>query len=153
LDEVKEATRGRVSLAQLIDGFCRLQDALVDFMIGPAGTGKWAMFMVRERLGLDTHDALPNMRRQMGSPYTDYCASLIGRIIGRPSNDPETLVRLTTISGQVLPFQRPERSAVDRLGWSNAAKGSQAMVRKIIRQQTEAILRASAARKHGAKSA
>jgi len=152
LELVEEDTAGRVGLAQLIDGFCRLQDALVEFMIGPAGTGKWAMFMVRERIGLDTKDAFRLMRRQMGTPYTDFCALLIGRIIGLPPGDPETLIRLTTIHGQMLPFQRPESSAVDSLGWSNAAKGRQAMVRKIIRQQTEAILQACAARKYRSKS-
>ena len=144
VDEVRETTRGKVSLARLIDGLCTLQDALVDFMIGPAGTGKWAMFLVRERVGLDSVDGFRIMRRQMGTPYTDFCASLIGRIIGLPPSAPETLIRLNTISGQVLPFQRPESSAVSSLGWSDAAQGRQAMVRRIIRQQTAAILRASA---------
>jgi TetR/AcrR family transcriptional regulator, regulator of cefoperazone and chloramphenicol sensitivity len=145
LDRVRATTQGKgARLAELIDGFCTLQDALVDFMIGPAGTGKWAMFMVRERVGLDSNDAFRIMRRQMGTPYTDYCATLLGRIIGRAPHAPETLIRLNTISGQVLPFQRPESSVADGLGWSNAAKGRQTMVRKIIREQTEAILRASA---------
>jgi hypothetical protein len=151
LDEIKKTTRGRAGLEQLIDGFCQLQDALADFMIGPTGTGKWAMFMVRERIGLDSNDGFRIMRRQMGTPYTDFCASLIGRIIGRRPNDPETLIRLNTINGQVLAFQRPESSEVNELGWSNAATGRQTLVRKIIRQQTEAILRASAAKKYQPK--
>jgi hypothetical protein len=144
LDEVKRTTSGAVSLERLIEGYLKLQDALVDFMTGPTGTGKWAMFMVRERLGLDSNDAFRTMRRQMGTPYTEYCAALIGRIIGRPGNDPETLIRLNSISGQVLPFQRPESSAADALGWSWAAAGQQELVRRIIRENTEAILRASA---------
>jgi AcrR family transcriptional regulator len=144
LDEVKRATSGPVNIERLIAGFCTLQDALVDFMIGPAATGEWAKFMVRERIGLDSIDGFGTMRRHTGTPYTDYCATLIGRIIGRPPGDPETLIRLNTISGQVLPFQRPETSAVDALGWSKAGAGRQHTVRRIIRENTEAILRAVA---------
>lgn len=147
LDRVKGSVVRNATLDQLIDGFCQLQDAIVDFTIGPAGTGKWSMFLVRERIGLGSIDGFRVMRRQMGTPYTDFCAALLGRIIGRAPTAPETLIRLNTISGQVLPFQRPESSAADSLGWSVAAKGRQTMVRRIIREQTEAILRASAAKK------
>ncbi len=153
LDEVRRSTSGSVGRGKLIEGYVKLQDALIDFATGPSGTGKWAMFLARERLGLDTSDGFRAMRRQMGAPYTEYCATLIGRIIGRPQNDPETLIRLNSIFGQVLPFQRPESSAADALGWSRAATGQQQLVRRIIRQNTEAILRASVARKRAARPA
>lgn len=144
IEEVLQATQSKQTVDQLIAHYCRLQATLFNFLLEANGSGKWSLFMARDRLGLDGRDAFRHIKRKFGSRYVDLCAALIGRITGRKADDPETLVRLTTINAQIFPFQRPEGTPLDAMSGTRMAGDIKKLAADIIREQTTAILRACA---------
>jgi TetR/AcrR family transcriptional regulator, regulator of cefoperazone and chloramphenicol sensitivity len=68
------------------------------------------------------------------------CASLIGRILDKPKDDPECLVRAFSLFGQVLIFKTVREASLKNLGWQEFSGDRLNLVRSIIQQQVDSAL-------------
>lgn len=69
------------------------------------------------------------------------CRALIGRLLGRPPEDEEVVLRTVTILGQIVIFcNKGGRRA---LGWTDFNEDRVRAIQTLVREQTGAILRAA----------
>lgn len=73
-------------------------------------------------------------------PLNDVSAELIGRISGRPADDPVTRLRALSLFGQITVFHIAQRSALQLLEWE-AFDGERAVLLiETIADQTRVLL-------------
>ena len=78
--------------------------------------------------------------KRMRKPLNDVSAELIGRISGRPANDPVTRLRALSLFGQITVFHIAQRSALQLLEWE-AFEGERAeLLIDTIAEQTRVLL-------------
>jgi hypothetical protein len=68
-------------------------------------------------------------------------STIVGRLLGRPAADEETLIRTMTLSGQLMVFQLARRSVMTKLNWDEVHAGRLALLQKVLREHTESLLR------------
>lgn len=71
--------------------------------------------------------------------------AIIARLLGRAENEEEVKIRAFTIFGQAIVFKKraTKMGACPALGWSDLDETRIKMIASILREQTEAILRAA----------
>ncbi|AXF24118.1 DUF1956 domain-containing protein [Burkholderia pyrrocinia] len=124
----------------LIDAFIGLLRALSDRMFTAPKTMNQRMFFVREQGGQEPASASEILMKRMRKPLNDVSAELIGRISGRPADDPVTLLRALSLFGQLTVFHIAQRSALQLLEW-DAFDGERAVLLiETIADQTRVLL-------------
>jgi hypothetical protein len=67
-------------------------------------------------------------------------SGIVGRLLGRAPADDETLIRTMALSGQLMVFQVARRSALTALNWDSINAERLALIKRVIREQTTALL-------------
>ena len=130
-DPSLERKRALALLLQLLDAFAAM-------IIGSNGADRWARFIIREQMDpTPAFDILYGaiMRRVHGA-----CSGLVARILGQDPEDPDTLIRTSTIIGQILVFRAARATALKRLGWSRFTDERVRAIQAVVREQVRAIL-------------
>ncbi|MDS0858408.1 CerR family C-terminal domain-containing protein [Burkholderia pseudomultivorans] len=125
----------------LIDAFVGLLLALADRMFTAPKTMNQRMFFAREQSGQEPASASEILFRRMRKPLNDVSAELIGRISGRPADDPVTRLRALSLFGQLTVFHVAQRSALQLLGWESFDADGAALLSTTIADQTRLLLR------------
>jgi TetR/AcrR family transcriptional regulator, regulator of cefoperazone and chloramphenicol sensitivity len=124
----------------LIDAYCAIQERKADLMFSSTNSDEWRLFMARQQAG-----GGPAAGFQLIQNATDrmsgVASEIIGRLLGRPANDDETLVRAATLTGQLSVFQLAKRSVLTRLNWESVDPERLALLKRIVREQYVALLR------------
>jgi len=76
------------------------------------------------------------LRRRMSA----VTAGIVGRLIGRPPRDSETLIRTMALQGQMVVFQIKRRSMLAALNWDSLNASRIALLKRIVREHTTALL-------------
>ncbi|RQT74883.1 CerR family C-terminal domain-containing protein [Burkholderia cepacia] len=124
----------------LIDAFIGLLRALSDRMFTAPKTMNQRMFFAREQGGQEPASASEILMKRMRKPLNDVSAELIGRISGRPANDPVTRLRALSLFGQITVFHIAQRSALQLLEWEAFEGERAALLIDTIADQTRVLL-------------
>lgn len=123
------------------DALALLEDLVGSFalmLIGSNGADRWARFVMREQM--DPTPAFDILYEKVMSRVHGLCTALVARIIGKAEDDPESLIRATTIIGQILVFRAARATVLRRLDWTTFTDERIAMIRSVIQAQVRAAL-------------
>ncbi|MGS0891711.1 CerR family C-terminal domain-containing protein [Burkholderia stagnalis] len=124
----------------LIDAFVGLLRAMSARMFEMPKTANQRMFFAREQGGLEPPDATEILMRRLRKPLNDVSAELIGRISGRPADDPVMRLRALSLFGQLTVFHIAHRSALQLLEWESFEGEHTALLIETIADQTRVLL-------------
>ena len=69
-------------------------------------------------------------------------STIVGRLLGRPADDEETVIRTASLSGQLHVFHMSRRSVLAKLNWDRIDASRLDLLKGIIREHTSVLLRA-----------
>ncbi|CAM2178245.1 TetR/AcrR family transcriptional regulator, regulator of cefoperazone and chloramphenicol sensitivity [Burkholderia latens] len=124
----------------LIDAFIGILRMLADRMFTVPKTLGQRMFFAREQLGQEPAGATEILMKRVRKPLNDVSAELIGRISGRPADDPVTRLRAMSLFGQLTVFHLVPRSTLQLLDWDSFDGEGGALVLATIAEQTRVLL-------------
>jgi hypothetical protein len=125
----------------LIEAFCAIQAQLAEFMFTSQDSNDWRLFMARQQAGMGPTAGFQIVYRCVSKRISTVTAAIVGRLLGRPAGDEETLIRTLALNGQLLVFQVARRSALATLNWDAIDADRLALLKRVIREQTGALLR------------
>jgi TetR/AcrR family transcriptional regulator, regulator of cefoperazone and chloramphenicol sensitivity len=146
VDHAQRTLAGDADDDALIEAFCALQAKLADMMFMAQHTeSNWRMFMAREQAGLGPAAGFQIVNQRVNRRLYAVTGAIVGRLLGRPGNDEETLIRTMALSGQQLYFQMMRRNALSLLNWDVINADRLELLKRVIGEQTAAILRSMSA--------
>jgi TetR/AcrR family transcriptional regulator, regulator of cefoperazone and chloramphenicol sensitivity len=126
----------------LIEAFCAIQEQFAEFLITPQDTNDWRLFMARQQAGMGPAAGFQIVYQRFSKRIFSVTGTIVGRLLGRPADDIETLIRATALLGQMMVFQVSRRTALALLDWEEIDAERLAIIKRIIREHTVALLRA-----------
>lgn len=141
---------------ELIAAFCAIQAQLAETIFTSQDAAHWRLFWARLQAG-EGPVAVFKINEGMKKRLGDALAAIVGRLLGRPADDEETLIRTMALNGQVAVFMCAPRSLLARLKWDVVDAKRLALLKRVTGEQTAALLHAlvaarpSATRRRAAK--
>jgi len=80
------------------------------------------------------------IEKRISRRMTSVNAGIVGRLLGRPADDEETLIRTLTLNGPLLVFHTHCRKALGVLGWDAIDAERLAKLMSIVKQHTVTLL-------------
>jgi AcrR family transcriptional regulator len=136
----------------LIEAFCAIQAQLAEFMFTSPDASDWRLFMARQQAGTGPDAGFEIVCRRVSKRISSVTAAIVGRLLGRPAGDDETLIRTMALNGQLMVFQVARRSALTALNWDAIDGDRLALLKRVIREQTSALLRSMTAARMSARA-
>ncbi|MFT3907429.1 MAG: CerR family C-terminal domain-containing protein [Steroidobacteraceae bacterium] len=133
--------RPKASDAELIEAFCAMQAQFAEFMFTSTDKDDWRLFMARQQAGGGPAAGFQLAYKGINARVTPVIASLVGRLLGRAADDEETVIRTAALQGQLTIFHISRRNVLKTLGWDAINAERLALIKRLIREQTEAMLR------------
>jgi len=127
--------------AALIEAFCAIQGQVAEFMFTAQDANDWRLFMARQQAGAGPVTGFQIVYQRVSKRISGVTAAIVGRLLGRPAADDETLIRTMALNGQLMVFQVTRRSALTALNWDAIDADRLALLKRVIREQTIASLR------------
>lgn len=122
----------------LLELLHRLLDAFADRLVEPRDPPAVVAFFLREQISPSA--AYELLHRRIMGPMLTACASLVGRLIGRPANAEETMLRTLALLGPLMVFQRARETSLRALGWPDYQGERLACIKALMWQQAEALI-------------
>lgn len=135
---------GEPAPGELLALLLRMLDAFVA-LVTDRDSPDWesrALFFARAEI--ESAAALDPLHQRVMRKIVEPCAALVGRLTGRPVEDEATLLKTIALLGQVTVFCN--RKAHIALGWDDIGPARVAAIQALVREHTEAIFAAAAAR-------
>ena len=126
--------------AELIDAFCAIQGRMTEFMFTSSGASDWRLFMARQQSGMEPASGFEIFYERVNRRMSAVTAGIVGRLIGRPAKDSETVIRTVALQGQMVVFQIKRRSVLTALNWDSMNAARIGLLKRIIREQTTTLL-------------
>ena len=105
-------------------------------------TAQWRLFMARLQSGEGPPASFEIFSQgRLKKRLSAVTSTIVGRLRGRPAEDEETLIRTMTLTGQLTVFQCAPRSFLAKLNWDAIDAERLALLKRVVREQTEALLR------------
>jgi AcrR family transcriptional regulator len=102
----------RTLLHDIMDGFA-------DRLVSPRDPPSWVAFVLREQMSPTGAYAVLNER--VSGRLIGAVAGLVGRLIDRPADAEETILRTLTMFGPLMVFRRARGATLLALGWPDFA--------------------------------
>lgn len=118
-----------------LDLLLAMLDAFVGMVAGQEQQESRRLFIARAEV--ERSAAIDVLHERMSIHVGAPCQALVARLIGRSTEDEETVLRTIAILGQVAVFCR--KVALRHLGWTDAEGDRVSAIRTVVRQHTEAI--------------
>jgi AcrR family transcriptional regulator len=134
------ALAAKASDAELIEKFCAVQGKLAEFMFTIKDSEDWRLFMSRLQSGEGPPAGFQLIYQHVSSRMTNMLAGIVGRLLGRPADDDETLIRTMIVSGQLHVFQMARKSVLARLKWDRVDAGRLELLKRILREHSSVLL-------------
>jgi AcrR family transcriptional regulator len=125
----------------LIGAFCKIQAQVAELMFESSPDEGWRLMMAREQAGLGPALGFQIVYERVSKRIYSVTGAIVGRLLGRPADDAETLIRTMALSGQLMFFSVMRRTALTKLNWDAYDADRRAQVKNIIGEQTRAVLR------------
>jgi AcrR family transcriptional regulator len=145
VDRAQRALADDADDNELIEMFCAIQARAADMMFSAQHTDSWRLFMAREQAGMGPASGFQIVHERVNQRLYAVTGAMVGRLLGRQASDEETLIRTMALSGQQLYFQMMRRTALSLLKWDVISADRLALLKRVIGEQTAAILRSMAA--------
>jgi len=134
---------GRPSEDELLALLFEMLDGFIDLVTcreAPASAG-----LLIARAEIENAAALDVLQETVVRRVFRPSMALVARLLGLGENDDETSIRTFAILGQALPFKNKatKMSACPAIGWHAGDEGRLQTIRTLLREQTEAVLRAA----------
>ncbi|BCZ79694.1 CerR family C-terminal domain-containing protein [Paraburkholderia terrae] len=126
----------------LIDAFRAIQARVASYLFTTETPATWRLFMAREQAGLGPAFAAERLNERMRKPLLSVSSEIVGRLLGRPADDPETVIRLLAINGQLVSFHLTRCTALAALQWKSIDGERLKQLCAIIDEQSVVLLRA-----------
>jgi AcrR family transcriptional regulator len=135
-DALDSGAPGRV---QLINLLCEMVDALVTMFLDDSLPERESRSLFVSRVEVEHTAALDPLNDVMRQLVLDPTSALVGRLVGRPAEDEQVVLRTLMILGQAKIFC--SRSVVRALGWDTVGEVRVEAVKALVHQHTRAICR------------
>lgn len=116
-----------------------LFDEFITTLLANDTSELWTRFIFRELM--TSTSIFDILNTQVVQKTILPCAGLIARILDKPNDDPECLIRAFSLFGQVLIFKTVREASLKNLGWQEFSGDRLALIRSIIQQQVDSSLR------------
>jgi AcrR family transcriptional regulator len=125
----------------LIEVFCAIHARMAEFMFTSRDALEWKLFMARVQLGGGPAAGFQVFYQRVHRRMRAVMADIVGRLLGLPADDDETLIRTMALNGQLTVFQVIRRTALTSLNWDSVDAVRLGLLQRIIREQTIVVLR------------
>ena len=116
----------------------RLLDAFADRLVGPRDPPSMVAFFLREQIA--PTEAYEILHQRVMGPMLGACASLVGRLIDKPVDAEETMLRTLAILGPLMMFQRARQVSLRALNWPDFEGERLARIKALMWRQAQAML-------------
>jgi TetR/AcrR family transcriptional regulator, regulator of cefoperazone and chloramphenicol sensitivity len=130
---------GPTSRARLIDLLCEMVDALVTLFLDDNLPGRESRSLFVSRVEIEHTAALDPLNEVMRQKVLAPTSALVGRLVDRPADDEQVVLRTLMILGQAKIFC--SRSVVRALGWETIGECHIDTVKTLVHQHTRSICR------------
>ena len=141
VERAEEAVARDADEEELIEAFCAIQVQLTDFMFTSGDAEDWRLFMARLQSGEGPAAGFQIVYQCVSMRMSKVASTIVGRVLGRPADDEETLIRTMTLSGQLMVFQFARRTLLTKLKWDQVDSRRLELMKKVIREHTGSLLR------------
>ncbi len=139
---------GEPSRQEILVLLLRMLDAFVELIMDRESADWESRALFFARAEIESAAALEPLYRRVMLRIVEPCAVLVGRLLGRPAEDAETLLRAIAIIGQVTIFCNRKTARV--LGCRvDPGAANTAAVQAVVRAHTKAIFQAAIAETTG----
>jgi TetR/AcrR family transcriptional regulator, regulator of cefoperazone and chloramphenicol sensitivity len=138
--------------AALIEAYCEIQAQLAELMFVSQDASDWRLFMARQQAGMGPIAGFQMVYERVSRRISQVTSAIVGRLLGRSPRDDETLIRTMALSGQLMVFQVARRTALTALNWDSINAERLALIKRVVREQTTALLRALLAARDSGRS-
>ena len=121
----------RVLLHETLDGFA-------DLLVSPHEPPSWIAFVLREQMNPTT--AYGVLHERLSGRLIGAVAALVGRLIDRPADAEETILRTLAMLGPLMVFRRARGAALFALGWPDFAGERLASIKTVLWDQAVGAL-------------
>jgi AcrR family transcriptional regulator len=128
------------SRAQVINHLCELVDAVVAMFLDDTVPDRENRYTFVSRVEMEDTEALDPLHESWRQQVQTPTAGLVGRLMDRPPEDEQVVLRTLMILGQVKIFC--SRSVMRGLGWQTIGETRIRIVRSMVNEHTRAICRA-----------
>ncbi|MBD0336648.1 MAG: DUF1956 domain-containing protein [Cyanobacteria bacterium Co-bin13] len=118
-------------LHELFDGFMAT-------LLSADSPELWTRFVFRELM--EPSSVFEILNQQVVQKTIRPCAGLIARVLDKPSDDPECVVRAFSLFGQVLIFRTVREVTLKTLGWEDFSGDRLELIRTVIQLQVKGAL-------------
>lgn len=142
LDRAERLLRDGEPPQALIEGYCGLISAMAELLFCRPEAESWSPMMAREQAGLGPAIAFPLMRERFLDRLNRTCAGLYAAISGRAPDDPDTLLRMMAMNGQLKACHIGRRDMLACLGWDDITPEKGRLIKGVIVDQIRMLLTA-----------
>ena len=142
LDRAERLLRDGEPPQALIEGYCGLIAVMAELLFCRPEAESWSPMMAREQAGMGPGIAFPLMRERFLDRLNRTCASLYAAISGRRADDPDTLLRMMTMNGQLKACHIGRRDMLACLGWDDINPEQGRLIKAVIVDQIRLLLTA-----------
>ena len=142
LDRAERLLRDNEPPQALIEGYCGLIAVMAELLFCRPEAENWSPMMAREQAGMGPGIAFPLMRARFLDRLNGVCARLYAAISGRPAEDPETLLRMMAMNGQLKACHIGRRDMLACLGWDEITLEQGRLIKTVIVDQIRLLLTA-----------
>jgi hypothetical protein len=142
VNAAQQVLDGNPSDDELIDAFRVIQARVASYLFTTETPATWRLFMAREQAGLGPAFSAERLNERMRKPLLTVSSEIVGRLLGRPADDPETIIRLLAINGQLVSFHLTRCTALSALQWKSIDGERLQQLCALIDEQSVVLLRA-----------
>ncbi len=116
----------------------RILNTMVSTILGTPEAKSWAGIILREQM--EPTKAFDIIYEGVMQPVLQCCLALVARILHRQPDDPETMLSVIAIVGQVLIFRTSREAVIRSLQWKGYSRREIQAVQSIVIRHASAIL-------------
>src|SRR5277367_3325782 len=116
----------RTLLRELLDGFA-------DLLVSPRDPPTWVAFVLREQMNPTSAHAVLHAR--VSGRLIGAVAALVGRLIDRPADAEETILRTLAMLGPLMVFRRARGAALLALSWPDFSGNRLTQIKAVLWDQ------------------
>ena len=141
VERARDALRRGAGTSALIGAFIGVQEAVADRMFMKRHvTADQRLFFAREQAGGEPEIGTKVLMERVRMPLNEVCAQLLERITGVAADNPQTLVRMLSLHGQLLFFHVAHKTTMTMLGWADMDDDKAAFLKETMRAQSRLLL-------------
>jgi TetR/AcrR family transcriptional regulator, regulator of cefoperazone and chloramphenicol sensitivity len=113
-------------------------DSFADLLVSPREPPTWIAFVLREQMNPSA--AYGVLHERLSGPLIRALGALVGRLIDRPADAEETILRTLAMFGPLMVFRRARGTALFALDWPDFAGERLAKIKAVLWDQAVGAL-------------